>query len=214
MLRIEGHRNNHFAEDVTVEGVFHCHIPKGTTLVEPPILLRNNTLESGPDRDLKSATVRGRCVLTGRGEIVPPEDRTEQSARGTFLMVGSCTGTVTLDRIEMELDRADVIPIGVGSTGSVGRVIVRDMEIRTAGQPALAAWKGEVRIQGGAAEGVEGTAIWTPPDSEAVCRVLGFDAGRGQIVLTGSGGHLVTGCVAAAIAVPPDGIAAENVASP
>jgi hypothetical protein len=213
VLRIEGHRDNHFASEIEVEGVFHCHIPEGRTLVEPPILLRNNTLGSGPDRDLRSATVRGRCLLTGRGAIVPPDDRAEQSARGCFLMVGSCTGTVTLDRIAMELDRADVIPIGVGSTGDVARVTVRDMEIRTAGQPALAAWKGEVRVQGGSVEGAEATAVWTPPGSEASCRVMGLDAWRSRIALSEGRGHVVTGCIATAMEVE-DGIAAENLALP
>jgi hypothetical protein len=212
VLRVEGHRHNHHAEDITVDGVFHCHIPEGRTLVEPPILLRNNTLGSGPDRDLRGATIRGRCVLTGGGGIVPPGDRSEQSARGCFLMVGSCTGTVTLDGIEMDTGgRADVIPIGIGSTGSVARVVVRDMDLRTAGQPGLAAWKGEVRVQGGSVEG-DGVVIWAPPDGKAVCRVQGLDAGRGHIALANRAGHLVTGCIVAGIEVPPEGIAAQNVA--
>jgi hypothetical protein len=214
VLRIEGHRHNHPAEDVTVEGVFHCHVPEGVTLVEPPILLRTNTLGDGRGRELRSATVRGRLVLTGKGGIVGPDDRAEHSARGAFLMVDSCTGTVLLDRIEMDTRRTGVIPIGIGSTGTVGRVIVRAMAI-TAPGPCLAAWKGEVRVEGGTAAAPEasadaaGSAIWTPPGSEAVFRVTGFDAGERSIALGHGTGHVVTGSIAALVEVP-GGRAAGN----
>lgn len=217
VLRIEGHRNNFIADDITVEGVFHCHIPDGVTLVEPPVLLRSNRLESGPDRDLRSATIRGKLVLTGKGTIVGTDDTETNSARGCFLMVDSCTGTVLLDAIEMDTGaRRDVIPIGVGSTGAVAQVIVRDMAVRTSGRAALAAWKGDVRVQGGLIEQVAPedadirSAVWTPADTEAVYRIRGLDAGPSDITLENGARHLVTGCIAANVTVPEDGLALNN----
>jgi hypothetical protein len=216
VLRLEGHRGGYQADDVTVEGVFHCDVPEGVTLTEPPILLRNNTLRSGPDRDLRDATIRGRLVLTGRGTIVPPSDASEHSAKGCFLMVDSCTGTVLLDGIEMDTGgRGDVIPIGVGSTGSVARVIVRNMRMRTGDRFCLAAWKGEVLVQGGsteqaAHEGDVRSVIWAPRNTEAVYRIQGFDAGARGIVLTNGSGHVIVGCIASEVAVPPDGMATAN----
>lgn len=218
LMRVEGHRGGFQADDVTVEGVFHCDIPEGVTLTQPPILLRNNTLRSGPDRDLRDATIRGKLVLTGHGTIAPPSDASENSAKGCFLMVDSCSGTVLLDQIEMDTGgRDDVIPIGVGSTGSVARVIVRNMRMRTGDRVCLAAWKGEVLVQGGSTvqaehEGDVQSVIWAPRDTTAVYRIQGFDAGARNILLRNGAGHVVVGCIAAEVAVPPDGTAINNAA--